>query len=192
MIRRPPRSTLFPYTTLFRSDVGDGHPGPGQRLPGRLHRAQAHDLRGQRGHSGGHDPRQRRDAELGRLDVAHRHDRRRPVVERAAVPRGDRAVRAEHRLERGDLLQRGPGPGAVVGADHGAVRQGDGGDLTLPETVGDGLLGQVLRADPELVLLLARDAAQLGHVLRGLAHRDVEVGYVTVLARVVPGPSLTG
>src|SRR2546427_3458617 len=23
MIRRPPRSTLFPYTTLFRSDVGD-------------------------------------------------------------------------------------------------------------------------------------------------------------------------
>src|SRR5437763_5706951 len=31
MIRRPPRSTLFPYTTLFRSDlhrvVGDQHPG---------------------------------------------------------------------------------------------------------------------------------------------------------------------
>src|SRR3712207_7768720 len=34
MIRRPPRSTLFPYTTLFRSavhhevdlDAGDGHP----------------------------------------------------------------------------------------------------------------------------------------------------------------------
>src|SRR2546430_7241506 len=24
MIRRPPRSTLFPYTTLFRSDPGDG------------------------------------------------------------------------------------------------------------------------------------------------------------------------
>src|SRR3712207_8831385 len=24
MIRRPPRSTLFPYTTLFRSDVGKG------------------------------------------------------------------------------------------------------------------------------------------------------------------------
>src|SRR3712207_7720160 len=24
MIRRPPRSTLFPYTTLFRSDWGDG------------------------------------------------------------------------------------------------------------------------------------------------------------------------
>src|SRR5256885_6101080 len=25
MIRRPPRSTLFPYTTLFRSDDGIGH-----------------------------------------------------------------------------------------------------------------------------------------------------------------------
>src|SRR2546429_7040205 len=24
MIRRPPRSTLFPYTTLFRSEVGKG------------------------------------------------------------------------------------------------------------------------------------------------------------------------
>src|SRR3712207_7574117 len=42
MIRRPPRSTLFPYTTLFRSEV-DGeatephhrarHDGPLQRLP---------------------------------------------------------------------------------------------------------------------------------------------------------------
>src|SRR3712207_8576094 len=31
MIRRPPRSTLFPYTTLFRSR-GHGRP-PGQRLP---------------------------------------------------------------------------------------------------------------------------------------------------------------
>src|SRR3712207_8700806 len=27
MIRRPPRSTLFPYTTLFRSDVGKACPG---------------------------------------------------------------------------------------------------------------------------------------------------------------------
>src|SRR3712207_8316264 len=27
MIRPPPRSTLFPYTTLFRSDAGAGVPG---------------------------------------------------------------------------------------------------------------------------------------------------------------------
>src|SRR2546422_4134095 len=26
MIRRPPRSTLFPYTTLFRSTLGKNHP----------------------------------------------------------------------------------------------------------------------------------------------------------------------
>src|SRR5256885_8265452 len=39
MIRRPPRSTLFPYTTLFRSGVAPGLPGDhglhrelGQRL----------------------------------------------------------------------------------------------------------------------------------------------------------------
>src|SRR3712207_7096517 len=40
MIRRPPRSTLFPYTTLFRSvdvpqDEEDGHPG-GDRGAGCL------------------------------------------------------------------------------------------------------------------------------------------------------------
>src|SRR3712207_8218984 len=40
MIRRPPRSTLFPYTTLFRS---------GERRPGRLGRARG----GRRGRPGG-------------------------------------------------------------------------------------------------------------------------------------------
>src|SRR5207248_5952895 len=29
MIRRPPRSTLFPYTTLFRSSPGDAQVGRG-------------------------------------------------------------------------------------------------------------------------------------------------------------------
>src|SRR5689334_23504381 len=42
MIRRPPRSTLFPYTTLFRS-------GPGDREPGRhpRHRRTLGRLRGE-------------------------------------------------------------------------------------------------------------------------------------------------
>src|SRR5256885_7750424 len=31
MIRRPPRSTLFPYTTLFRSRSSYSCPGPGTR-----------------------------------------------------------------------------------------------------------------------------------------------------------------
>src|SRR3712207_8939087 len=51
MIRRPPRSTLFPYTTLFRSRArrrvagrrGDDRPPPrlAGRLPARLDRGRA-------------------------------------------------------------------------------------------------------------------------------------------------------
>src|SRR3712207_7806641 len=37
MIRRPPRSTLFPYTTLFRSDAGDHR---------RVRRVHVHDVDG--------------------------------------------------------------------------------------------------------------------------------------------------
>src|SRR6266571_7807524 len=37
MIRRPPRSTLFPYTTLFRSP--DAHGGPAGEAGGRPHPA---------------------------------------------------------------------------------------------------------------------------------------------------------
>src|SRR2546426_3061319 len=33
MIRRPPRSTLFPYTTLFRSEVVQVHEQHRERLP---------------------------------------------------------------------------------------------------------------------------------------------------------------
>src|SRR5882757_10372624 len=48
MIPRPPRSTLFPYTTLFRSVDMDPYPGPprrrrrepDQRLP--VHRSEEH------------------------------------------------------------------------------------------------------------------------------------------------------
>src|SRR3712207_7917398 len=39
MIRRPPRSTLFPYTTLFRSGIfvgDDGDPAADQRQDGEL------------------------------------------------------------------------------------------------------------------------------------------------------------
>src|SRR2546429_1542216 len=35
MIRRPPRSTLFPYTTLFRSPSSPGGSGPGPAPPSR-------------------------------------------------------------------------------------------------------------------------------------------------------------
>src|SRR5437899_6023393 len=34
MIRRPPRSTLFPYTTLFRSTIARGAPASAPPSPG--------------------------------------------------------------------------------------------------------------------------------------------------------------
>src|SRR2546426_1899894 len=69
MIRRPPRSTLFPYTTLFRSR------GPHGPVPhARLRRAVGHGARG-RGRRG---PRPRRagrrplrDRESTRLNSSH-------------------------------------------------------------------------------------------------------------------------
>src|SRR5256885_9914313 len=62
MIRRPPRSTLFPYTTLFRSRESAGGEGrrpddrgAGHRVPGRDGR---HPRLGEAGEVGqGEDPR---------------------------------------------------------------------------------------------------------------------------------------
>src|SRR2546422_7027074 len=73
MIRRPPRSTLFPYTTLFRSCA-------------RWHVEEARDPR--RGHQGGHG------------DLHDRHlvgERRRHVGERPAQRRLGRSE--EHTSE---------------------------------------------------------------------------------------------
>src|SRR5438874_5206174 len=65
MLRRPPRSTLFPYTTLFRSD--------GRRLPDPCSRWQP---RGLRGPSRVLDPAafdwgDRRDRKSTRLNSSH-------------------------------------------------------------------------------------------------------------------------
>src|SRR2546430_5861162 len=65
MIRRPPRSTLFPYTTLFRS------PSDSARLAGRAIRADRQavpaDLRG----AGSDDVLLRRDRKSTRLNSSH-------------------------------------------------------------------------------------------------------------------------
>src|SRR2546425_8238514 len=49
MIRRPPRSTLFPYTTLFRSSTACRRSGrappPAGRPPPARRRARSHDTR---------------------------------------------------------------------------------------------------------------------------------------------------
>src|SRR3712207_8444508 len=48
MIRRPPRSTLFPYTTLFRSSGADDCPAPRGPAVGRSSRAAAPSARDRR------------------------------------------------------------------------------------------------------------------------------------------------
>src|SRR5438445_6625475 len=58
MIRRPPRSTLFPYTTLFRSDP------PGGRLRGRAARPAVGSGRHRR-------PREPGDRKSTRLNSSH-------------------------------------------------------------------------------------------------------------------------
>src|SRR3712207_7872433 len=75
MIRRPPRSTLFPYTTLFRSgldaDEDLARPGPRHRQlahPDRLDAAEAVHRRSQHGlFRLGHD----RDRKSTRLNSSH-------------------------------------------------------------------------------------------------------------------------
>src|SRR3712207_7991331 len=52
MIRRPPRSTLFPYTTLFRSRLLRQHAGPARPPGGGPHLERAAGA-GARGDAGG-------------------------------------------------------------------------------------------------------------------------------------------
>src|SRR5438874_9961325 len=68
MIRRPPRSTLFPYTTLFRSEYAHGAaPGlrlhRGQGLAGRVHQ------RRERGDGAGDPPLDRKSTRLNSSHV---------------------------------------------------------------------------------------------------------------------------
>src|SRR2546430_3078359 len=80
MIRRPPRSTLFPYTTLFRSRRGRGHDGRGRRLPGSEHDERDPALRVRRRAA-------RRYRQPGRRGARRLHRRR----------AGERARRVRHR-----------------------------------------------------------------------------------------------
>ena len=97
-----------------RSMSSIGQAGALQRLAARLDRAETHDLRVEAGHAGRHDPRQRLDAELVRLGVAHHDHRGRAVVQRARVAGGHLAVGTEHRLQLGELLDRRAVARAVV------------------------------------------------------------------------------
>src|SRR3712207_7382081 len=69
MIRRPPRSTLFPYTTLFRSGVEVGPPEVGRaQQPLAVHQARQRQPRGGQPQLPGRTVEQRR-GEIGRAHV---------------------------------------------------------------------------------------------------------------------------
>src|SRR2546422_1193859 len=121
MIRRPPRSTLFPYTTLFRSLARR----PGRRLlpaagPGGAGRAADLPLRHAAVHQhGDHGPvhrrrRPRHESRLGRRLQPHPRPERLPVHHRQHRERFARRGEPHH------LRRRAPG----VRSDHGQSRPG--------------------------------------------------------------------
>src|SRR2546430_5936972 len=69
MIRRPPRSTLFPYTTLFRSEEGERAEGvedAGHEAHAPVEEAVRHRHRGHEGH----EPEGHAQAAVGPQEVA--------------------------------------------------------------------------------------------------------------------------
>src|SRR2546427_10628549 len=108
MIRRPPRSTLFPYTTLFRSQQPEKDPALGREHPaqGEKHEQRAREVQAPRAAA----------AVLGqvvRIELAERG------VPHARMLVGFR--QAEHALadEAQDQLRRDPGDAADEGLTPG-------------------------------------------------------------------------
>src|SRR3712207_9284598 len=99
MIRRPPRSTLFPYTTLFRSVLEHGdHPPARQREVDQDRRALARAVVLQ---VGGAEPAAVGQAVLGE-------------VERSALVGGDRTPGARHHAAEPALLPAAPADGQLL------------------------------------------------------------------------------
>src|SRR2546425_4177854 len=155
MIRRPPRSTLFPYTTLFRELV-DLHARqrvvprqPQERLVEREARREAGHVvqtdntwRPPRGaddeqQPGGDEVQGRQPVDAGPVQREERRDQRprRPGAERAAVreePRQDQAQRCAERRE--SQLRKGRPCAQVRGDEWSLERGGEAGELgTLEE-----------------------------------------------------------
>src|SRR3954452_13093298 len=91
---------------LHDVDVVHRHPGLLQESLDRRDRAEAHDLRADRGDARRDDPRARLQPERLGLLLAHDEHRGGAVVQGAGVARRDRAVLAEGRLEPAELLHR--------------------------------------------------------------------------------------
>src|SRR3989449_5464284 len=120
MIRRPPRSTLFPYTTLFRS-LG----AVGRRVREKAARR------------GGRPPRAGPGAELGGPPQVPRGRRRARQAGAAALPRAGRRAGAVHRAQppRADPRRGGSVRRRAAGERRpsGAARRGRRVAFRLPE-----------------------------------------------------------
>src|SRR3989449_6997485 len=111
MIRRPPRSTLFPYTTLFRSHQGGGSRGNARAVASRPHGVCAASARSARpgGRAGGGEAVTRKGDR--RADRNHEgHARAEPTVHREARDAGSAPAPFQARPPRRSR------PRAVVGA----------------------------------------------------------------------------
>src|SRR2546430_7496181 len=96
MIRRPPRSTLFPYTTLFRSKSAPG--GGTAALLGAFREGRRGGVRPGGGNGARGDRRQ---------------EGRRPVQERPLGPLAEDPRRQDGRFRRRGLHRAQGGPGRV-------------------------------------------------------------------------------
>src|SRR3989449_829585 len=123
MIRRPPRSTLFPYTTLFRSPRARGRAPLEPRLVDRQV--------GARLAGGGGRARRRRRLSFGRAGVSNRHPSRSGTARPRAVAGNRRSRVAGHRHRgreaRADARAHGRGRHPRRGRDPGAVARGRSG-----------------------------------------------------------------
>src|SRR5438128_11200494 len=155
MIRRPPRSTLFPYTTLFRS------PGPVDRLREAARRRGGFDVR--RGGAG---------ACADRAPQAHR--RRRPgALGRGPGGAGEDTRRAQG---RGAPMTKGPLDGRVAIVTGGSRRIGTAIAALLAE---DGAAVVVSGRDADRLQrttkeLEAQGGAILGVVADAAIRQDAE------------------
>src|SRR3989449_2860090 len=152
MIRRPPRSTLFPYTTLFRSRCRRGPHQRGDHLGGRGDRRRPrrgvllgsgrHRAAGPRRAAGA---RPRRAAGGAAIDAGHVVDSRPPRSDGARGPRDGRAPHgARHRAAGESPRERRCRNRLHAARAEAASRRGDDRPAPSPQRA-DGVDGRVTR-----------------------------------------------
>src|SRR6202171_1932041 len=99
MIRRPPRSTLFPYTTLFRSEFGFFQPVVVGGLAKGRHRQRQHQDQAAEPYRGGFGSRLDEYPAFPAADVESVHERRISLIELARALAGGEQRRVDARIE---------------------------------------------------------------------------------------------